>query len=143
MRIYPGISVINLAVADLASAVRFYERLGFRRSRKDDEPEIALFELNNIVLALRGAPARESTRTPLSTDAPASVSLAQYHPSAAAAAAALKAAGRAGARLLAEKRPAPKGGVQGAFADGDGHVWEVVYDPSYSVAVDGTLCLRP
>ena len=46
----------------------------------------------------------------------------------------------AGAAILKEPRDAPLfGGYQGYFADPDGYLWDVVYNPGLSVAPDGTI----
>lgn len=46
----------------------------------------------------------------------------------------------AGATILKEPRDAPLfGGYQAYFADPDGHLWDIVYNPGLSVAEDGTV----
>ena len=97
MRVYPGISAVDLGVLDLEAAVRFYERLGFRRSPWR-EASTALFQLNTIVLRLHEAPPAAGERGRAQGR---DVSLAQYHASAEAVEGALEEAGGAGARLLA------------------------------------------
>ena len=48
----------------------------------------------------------------------------------------------AGATILKEPQDAPLfGGYQGYFADPDGHLWDIVYNPGLSVAPDGTVIL--
>src|SRR5690606_30522866 len=49
---YPGVSIITLAVRDVARSRAFYERLGWRCSRVASAPECAFFQLNNVALAL-------------------------------------------------------------------------------------------
>jgi len=47
---------------------------------------------------------------------------------------------RAGATILKEPQDAPLfGGYQAYFADPDGHLWDIVYNPGLSVADDGTV----
>ncbi len=47
---------------------------------------------------------------------------------------------RAGAKILKEPQDAPLfGGYQGYFADPDGYLWDVVYNPGLTVAEDGTV----
>ncbi|MGI8775155.1 MAG: VOC family protein [Actinomycetota bacterium] len=49
----------------------------------------------------------------------------------------------AGASILKEPQDAPLfGGYQAYFADPDGHLWDIVYNPGLSVADDGTVILR-
>lgn len=50
----------------------------------------------------------------------------------------------AGATILKEPQDAPLfGGYQAYFADPDGHLWDIVYNPGLSVAEDGTVILGP
>ncbi|HVB88883.1 MAG TPA: VOC family protein [Beijerinckiaceae bacterium] len=138
MRVYPGISAVDLGVLDLEAAVRFYERLGFRRSPWR-EASTALFQLNTIVLRLHEAPPAAGERGRAQGR---DVSLAQYHASAEAVEGALEEAGGAGARLLARPPARRRGdGRRGAFCDPDGHVWELIYDPRHVLGVDGSLSL--
>jgi predicted lactoylglutathione lyase len=46
-----------------------------------------------------------------------------------------------GERYLARMRTAEWGGYSGYFADPDGHVWEVAYNPGWTLAADGTLTI--
>jgi uncharacterized protein len=49
----------------------------------------------------------------------------------------------AGAAILKEPQPAPLfNGYQGYFADPDGHLWDVAYNPGLSIAPDGTPVFR-
>jgi catechol 2,3-dioxygenase-like lactoylglutathione lyase family enzyme len=57
---------------------------------------------------------------------------------------AIERARSAGATILKEPQNAPLfGGYQGYFADPDGHLWDIVYNPGLSVAEDGTVILGP
>jgi len=47
----------------------------------------------------------------------------------------------AGARLLKPAQDAFWGGYSGYFADPDGFLWEVVWNPSFPVAADGSIRL--
>ena len=48
----------------------------------------------------------------------------------------------AGAMILKEPQEAPLfGGYQAYFADPDGYLWDIVYNPGLSVAPDGTVLL--
>lgn len=48
----------------------------------------------------------------------------------------------AGATILKEPRDAPLfGGYQGYFADPDGHLWDIVFNPGLWVEDDGTVVL--
>ncbi len=127
----PRISMITLAVRDLAVAVKFYEQgLGF--PKMESPPEVAFFTLNGTWLGLYG-------RDALAEDAMVSAegngfegfSLAYNVSSEAEAEAVIAQAVAAGATLV---KPAQKvfwGGFSGYFKDPDGHLWEVAYNPHF------------
>jgi predicted lactoylglutathione lyase len=49
-----NVSLITLCVADIAKATRFYEELGFVKSKTASQAEVSFFRAGGIVLALRG-----------------------------------------------------------------------------------------
>lgn len=127
----PRISMITLGVGDLARAVRFYEQgLGLPRMPSPDG--VAFFPLNGSWLALY--PWQE-----LAADAglePAGegfrgVSLAHNVGSRAAVDAVMAQAQAAGARLVKPAQDVFWGGYCGYFADPDGHLWEVAWNPAF------------
>ena len=56
--------------------------------------------------------------------------------------AALAQAAAAGAEVLKPARDASWGGYTGYFADPDGHVWEVAWNPDWVLGDDGSVSLR-
>ena len=46
---------------------------------------------------------------------------------------------RAGGRVVRPAALAEWGGTSGAFADPDGHVWEVAHNPGWTIQDDGTI----
>ncbi|MDB5569680.1 MAG: putative Glyoxalase/bleomycin resistance protein/dioxygenase [Hyphomicrobiales bacterium] len=140
MGLYPGVSLIALGVADVSRARAFYERLGWRCSQAASTPQAAYFSLNNVTLGLFSKREAHAGAYPASRDA---IRLAQNHGGAAAVDAALAEAVRAGAALIEAGAPRGNGSYQGRFADPDGHVWEIVWNPHVSLAPDGGLDLPP
>jgi uncharacterized protein len=134
------ISLVTLGVADLERAGRFYERLGWH----GQEVERTLFyQLGGIALVLWG-------REELARDCglpvePASgfggVALAHNVRSTAEVDAVLATAERAGATITRPAATTFYGGYAGVFADPDGHVWEVAYNPGFHLAADGTITI--
>ena len=49
----------------------------------------------------------------------------------------------AGGRLVKASEEAFWGGQSGYFADPDGHLWEVAWNPSFPLGPDGALSLPP
>lgn len=129
----PRISMITLAVRDLATAVRFYEQgLGF--PRMESPPEVAFFTLNGSWLGLYG---RES----LAEDAEVSAegegfegfTLAHNVDSEQEVDAVVAQALAAGATLAKKPQKVFWGGYSGYFRDPDGHLWEVAHNPLFQV----------
>ncbi len=129
----PRISMITLAVRDLATAVRFYEQgLGF--PRMESPPEVAFFTLNGSWLGLYG---RES----LAEDAQVSAegegfegfTLAHNVDSEQEVDAVVAQALAAGAALAKKPQKVFWGGYSGYFRDPDGHLWEVAHNPLFRV----------
>jgi len=138
MRLFPGLSVLTLGVSSVDRATLFYERLGWRRARAASTRAQTVFELNNMLLRLAPSDA-------LATDlgAPEAHIYAvhgQHYGDAASIHEAMDQAGRAGARLLRSAHTAGPG-ARAAFADPDGHVWELVYDPARLPGPDGSVRL--
>ena len=139
----PRLTLVTLGVRDLPRSRAFYQALGFKASKAGDE-KVFFFEAGGVVLAVYG-------RVALADDAHvdevgsgfAGVSLAHNARSEAEVDAVLAEAVKAGAQLL---KPAQKvfwGGYSGYFADPDGHVWEVAFNPHFPLDAAGRLQLPP
>jgi predicted lactoylglutathione lyase len=125
------ISLVTLGVEDLARARSFYEAMGWREPLQPDA-EVAFFQAGGIVFGLwsrlggHGAPGIElahNVRSPEEVDA------------------LLAEAVRAGATIVRPGARPEWGGYSGAFADPDGYVWEVAYNPDWKLAEDGSVHL--
>ena len=128
-RMEQRISLVTLGVADLHRARAFYEAMGWSQAQQPDS-EVCFFQAGGMVFGLwtalggYGAPGIElahNVRTPedvveVLTDAE-----------------------EAGGRIVRPAAPADWGGTTGAFADPDGHVWEVAHNPSWTIADDGSI----
>ncbi|MDR5907579.1 VOC family protein [Franzmannia qiaohouensis] len=129
----PRISMITLGVRDLATSVRFYEQ-GLGLPRMESPPEVAFFTLNGSWLGLYGREAlAEDAGVSAEGTGFAGVALAHNVESEAAVDAVMAQAVAAGATLV---KPAQKvfwGGYSGYFADPDGYLWEVAYNPLFWV----------
>jgi catechol 2,3-dioxygenase-like lactoylglutathione lyase family enzyme len=141
----PRVTLITLGVSDLPRARKFYEALGFVASGASQE-SVTFFPAGGIVLALwsRSALAEDAHAT---DDKPGSgfagIALAHNARSEAEVDAVLAEAVAAGARLM---KPAQKvfwGGYSGYFADPDGHLWEVAYNPGWPLDAEGRVQLPP
>jgi len=135
------VTLITLGVEDLAASRAFYARLGWQEHSQSQE-SVAFFQLQGAALSLfgRAALAEDQGRTGavLGTGA---MTLAQTFGSEAEVDAAFAVALRAGAKALKAPEKVFWGGYSGYYADPDGHVWEVAFNPFWPLAKDGSLRL--
>ncbi|MGE2730911.1 VOC family protein [Mycolicibacterium vaccae] len=134
------ISLITLGVDDLAQARRFYEQ-GLGWEAKDAPEGVVFYQLPGIALALFG-------RDDLAEDARhrvdgrfSGITIAINQRTEAEVDAVLAQAQAAGATILKPAERVFWGGYSGYFADPDGHVWEVAFNPQWTVNDDGTLTI--
>jgi predicted lactoylglutathione lyase len=138
----PRITLITLGVEDVAKATAFYEKLGFVRSKKASEASVSFFRAGSVVLALwsREAQKQDANAGKLWTGN-GGIAVAQNVASEAEVDAMMAKAEAAGAKIL---KPAAKtfwGGYDGYFADADGHVWEVAFNPFWPLDEEGRVNL--
>ncbi len=137
----PRVSLITLGVEDLARARAFYERLGFKASSVGGG-EVVFFQAGALALCL-------FPRKSLACDANVPVDGAGFRAIALAhnvrtkdgVDASIAEAEAAGATVVKPAEDAPWGGRSGYFADPDGHLWEVAWNPHFPLAEDGALSL--
>ncbi len=132
------LSLVTLAVEDLAAARAFYEGLGWRCAFSDGD-DVAFFQLNGIVFSLyRRAAMAAELDCPEEVLGPGGSALAYNVREHDDVDAVLEAAAAAGASI----RPAVErvwGGYSGYFADVDGHIWEVAWNPHWPIDGDGNV----
>ncbi|OQP88252.1 glyoxalase [Rhizobium rhizosphaerae] len=138
------ISLITLGVEDVARATAFYESLGWQRARASN-PSITFIALKGIVLALfsRAELAADADMVDPSPEARAfsGVTLAHNLDSEAAVDAAYAFALEKGARPVKRPEKVFWGGYSGYFADPDGHLWELAYNPFAPLDAEGHMQL--
>jgi uncharacterized protein len=135
------ISLITLGVADVAKATTFYERLGLTKSKASQE-SVSFFQAGPVVLALWGRDAqRDDAEAAAVWTGNGGIVVAQNLPSEDAVDVMMARAEASGARVL---KPAAKtfwGGYNCYFADPDGHVWEIAFNPFWELDEDGRIKL--
>lgn len=133
------ISIVTLGVSDLDRSREFYEALGWRRSMAESEG-IVFFQAGGTALALypREELAKDATVSP-DGQGFRSVTLAYNARSRAEVDSVLEEAKTAGANIIKPAQEAFWGGYSGYFADPDGFLWEVAWNPFFSIADDGSL----
>ena len=135
------ISFITLGVADLARSREFYAALGWRES-SGSQPSVAFYSAGTVAFALfeRAALAEDAGVAPAGSGF-AGFTLAHNVGSADEVTATIDAAVAAGARCARAPETAPWGGFRGYFADPDGFLWEVCWNPFFPLDSDGHVQL--
>ncbi len=138
----PRVSLVTLAVSDLERAVAFYhDGLGWPKSEVGGD-EVAFFKTGGVVIAL-------FPRASFAADAGldldevehggfARFSLAHNVAEEEQVDSVLAEAAEAGATIIKEAQEIFFG-RHGFFADPDGFVWEVAWNPSFPMAADGSI----
>jgi len=138
------LSLVTLGVGDLARSRAFYGRMGWREAAASTD-SVAFFQAGGVVLALydRAALAADAQLpdTPAPGGAFTGVALAHNVRTRDEVARVLAEAVAAGGRLLKPAQDAFWGGHSGYFADPDGHVWEVAWNPFFPFDEAGNLRL--
>ncbi|MGZ9812561.1 VOC family protein [Pseudoroseicyclus sp. H15] len=135
------INLITLGVADLGRAEDFYASLGWEPHPRSGG-DMILYQLNGLALALFHISdlAADQARPDARLGAGA-MTLSQNFHSEAEVDEAFELAIEAGAETLKAPVKAEWGGYSGYWADPDGHVWEMAYNPFWSLQPDGSLKL--
>ncbi len=139
----PRISLITLGVADLARSRAFYEALGFKASSVGGG-EVFFFQAGSMVLTVwaRGELAKDAS-VERTGGGFRGIALAHNVRVKDEVDAVLAQAERAGATITRPAHDAEWGGRSGYFADPDGHLWEIAWNPGFALGADGALTLPP
>ena len=135
------LSIVTLGVADLNRSREFYARLGWRRSMEKAEG-VVFFQTGGMALGLY-------PREELAKDATIAaegkgfngITLAYNTRNRGEVDTVLAEAQAAGAKLVKPAQEAFWGGYSGYFADPDGFLWEVAWNPFFTIAKDGSIKL--
>jgi catechol 2,3-dioxygenase-like lactoylglutathione lyase family enzyme len=134
------LSMVTLGVADLDRARRFYEALGWRRH--GDQAEVVFFQAGGMVLGLWSRESlAEDARVPAGGPGFGGIALAYNTRAREDVDAVLAEAEAAGATITKPAEEAFWGGYTGYFADPDGHLWEVAWNPYWTIEKDGSVKL--
>lgn len=136
------LTVITLGVRDVPASGRFYEALGFTRKVRATGDEVVFLDGGGLLIGLwdwkkladdsvvadeprpqtfRGMTLAWNCATPAEVDAVFAKAVS------------------VGGKVLREPSKTDYGGHRGYFSDPDGHVWEVVYSPTFSFDSNGRL----
>ncbi|WP_405792096.1 VOC family protein [Streptomyces sp. NBC_00029] len=134
------ITLVTLGVSDLARAKGFYEALGWRGQ---EVQETVFFQAGGLALVLWGREelARDCGVEPGPAGGFGGIVLAHNVRSEAEVDELLAAVRRAGGSVTKPAAVNAIGFYSGAFADPDGHCWEVAHNPGFPLAADGSVTL--
>lgn len=132
------VSLITLASADLGRSEAFYRGLGWEPVFRNDH--MLVYDLIGQSLGFydRAALAADMG-VPEEALGTGAATLAHNVRTSEAVAATMARAEAAGARILRAAGPVFWGGVIGYFADPDGHVWEIAWNPGSPLRADGAF----
>jgi len=138
----PILSLVTLGVSDLARSIAFYEALGFARKAQAAQG-VGFFQAGAVAFAVWPADELADDADLAMTAPPAfrGVALAWNCRSETEVDAAIARARQAGASVPKAAVKTFWGGYAGYFADPDGHLWEVAYNPGFPLSDDGRLLL--
>lgn len=134
------VTLITLGVGDLARSRRFYDALGWRGQELEGT---VFFQAGGIAVVLWGRDklAADGGIQDTGSDGFGGIALAHNVGSTAEVDDIIGVAARAGAVVTCPPRETFYGGYAGYFADPDGHMWEIAYNPGFSLTEDGDLIL--
>ena len=134
------LSIVTLAVEDVARSVTFYEALGWSRCDSSND-DIAWFRTAGSYVGLfsRGSLAQDAN-LPAEPRAPfGGITLAINVETEPEVVDGLDAAVTAGGSVLKAAERAEWGGFSGYFADPDGHPWEIAWNPFFPIDEHGQI----
>ena len=127
----PRISFVTLGVSDLERATAFYEN-GLGLPRLKSPPTVSFFELGQTWLALYSRDLLAlDVGVPVDGSGFRGFALAHNVRSREDADRLLEEVVRAGGRIIKPAQQADWGGYSGYFADPDGFLWEVAWNPRF------------
>ena len=132
------VSLVTLGVRDLARARAFYEALGWKTGAEPGD-DVVFFQAGCMVVALWGRDKLAEDSGVEDAGGWGGVTLAHNVGSPAEVDAVMREAEAAGARITRSAVATSWGGYSGAFADPEGHAWEVAHNPHWTLAEDGSI----
>ena len=134
------VSLITLGVRDLERARAFYEAVGWT-TRAEPGDDVVFFQAGGMIVALWGREQLAEDSGVEDAGGWGGITLAHNVRSPAEVDAVIAEAEAAGATISRPGAETFWGGYSGAFADPEGHAWEVAHNPHWRIGPDGTVRL--
>lgn len=132
------LSIITLGVADLQRAKAFYDALGWKVASDASVEEIVAYDLQSMALALYPwEKLAKDANVQTERSGYSSFSIAHNLNSEEEVSELLCKIPEAGGTILKPATKAFWGGFSGCFADPDGHIWEIAFNPYAKLGPNG------
>jgi catechol 2,3-dioxygenase-like lactoylglutathione lyase family enzyme len=131
------LSVITLGVTDLARSRAFYEALGWSAAFANEG--VAFYQCGGLVLSLYPDLAKDAH---VANPGSGLISVGHNVRTRDEVDAVMAQAQAAGAAITTPAHDAFWGGRTGYFADPDGHLWEVAWNPHWPMDEEGRVALK-
>jgi predicted lactoylglutathione lyase len=132
------LSVITLGVADLKRSRAFYDALGWKVASEEQAEQIVAYDLISMTLCLYPLNGlAEDAKIEINKQGYSTIILAYNVGSEEEVEAVLDEAVKAGGELVKKAEKVFWGGYSGYFADPDGNLWEVAFNPFAPLGPEG------
>ncbi|MBM7492679.1 putative lactoylglutathione lyase [Micromonospora luteifusca] len=129
------ISLVTLGVTDVARSKAFYEHLGWQGQGVE---ETVFFQAGGLAVVLWDRD-KLAADAGIASPGTGALTLAQNVRSRAEVDEVMATAAAAGGTVTKPARETFYGGYAGYFADPDGNLWEIAWNPGFTLAPDGSL----
>lgn len=138
----PKINIVTIGTPHFEKMLSFYkDSLGWQ-TKADAKSGIAFFDLSGLVFAVCDLKVLgDDIRQKLNGTTPSHITLAQNLSSEDEVKLAFEKIAKSGARIVKAPQKADWGGFSGYFADPDGNLWEIAYNPFFHFDKNDNLIL--
>jgi uncharacterized protein len=138
MKVEPRLSLLTLGITDLARTRAFYEQAFGWSASTASQGDVVFFKTPGSVIALYPRHLlAEDACVPAQGSGFGGVACAFNVAAKEDVAKVLARAEKAGAKITKKAQDAFWGGHSGYFADPEGHLWEVAWNPGFTLGEDG------
>lgn len=138
------VSLITLGVEDIKKSRDFYKALGWKPVEHEHGESVVFFQCLGMVLALypHDLLADDAGVAPAKNNGFSGITLAYNVNSNEEVHEVIEQARKAGAKILKEPQDVFWGGYHSYFADPDGHLWEIAFNPFTRVDEQGRFIMQ-
>jgi len=134
------VSLITFGVRDLGRARAFYEAIGWTTGAAQED-DVVFFQAGGMIVGLWGREQLAEDTGVEDSGGWGGITPAYNARSPEEVDGVLAEVAAAGGTILRQGAATFWGGYSGAFADPEGHAWEVAHNPHWTIAEDGSVSL--